>query len=156
MALLREAEAAGAEYAGEVADFVFEQGAPDATPASLEGVQVRTVHSAKGLEFRVVFLLYVADREFPHGANPDLAEERRLYYVGLTRAQERLYVLGEPGAWSENFFDAIAGSGVVTVHAEPRPTRPQSSEDSVDDETVRLIQEARRRQQEIFRRRPQR
>ncbi|WP_273381522.1 3'-5' exonuclease, partial [Symbiobacterium thermophilum] len=153
-ALLREAQAAGAEFAGEVVDFVFEQGAPDATPASLEGVQVRTIHSAKGLEFRVVFLMYLSDREFPHGAHPDVAEERRLYYVGLTRAQERLYVLGQPGVRNEDFFGAIDGSGVVTVHVEPWRDRSPSSEEAVDDETLRLIQEARRRQHDMFLRRP--
>ncbi|HYF81324.1 MAG TPA: ATP-dependent helicase, partial [Symbiobacteriaceae bacterium] len=116
-ALLAEAEVAGAEYAYEAAEFVYEQGAPEATPADLSGVQVRTVHSAKGLEFRVVFLMYVADRAFPHGAVPDLEEERRLYYVGLTRAQERLYVLGRKGIRSDSFFDEIAGAGVTTVQA---------------------------------------
>ncbi|QCB92987.1 DNA helicase PcrA [Cellulomonas shaoxiangyii] len=59
-------------------------------------VTLMTLHTAKGLEFPVVFLTGMEDGTFPHMrslADPDqLAEERRLAYVGLTRARERLYV----------------------------------------------------------------
>ena len=55
-----------------------------------------TLHTAKGLEFPVVFLTGLEDGVFPHqrslGDKPELEEERRLAYVGLTRAQQRLYV----------------------------------------------------------------
>ncbi|HEX3612073.1 MAG TPA: DNA helicase PcrA [Sporichthyaceae bacterium] len=59
-------------------------------------VTLMTLHTAKGLEFPVVFLTGCEDGVFPHMralADPvELAEERRLAYVGITRAQERLYV----------------------------------------------------------------
>ena len=59
-------------------------------------VTLMTLHTAKGLEFPVVFLTGMEDGTFPHMrslSDPDqLAEERRLAYVGLTRARERLYV----------------------------------------------------------------
>ncbi len=59
-------------------------------------VTLMTLHTAKGLEFPVVFLTGLEDGVFPHqrslGDKPELEEERRLAYVGLTRAQERLYV----------------------------------------------------------------
>ena len=59
-------------------------------------VTLMTLHTAKGLEFPVVFLTGLEDGVFPHsrslGDQPELEEERRLAYVGLTRAQQRLYV----------------------------------------------------------------
>jgi DNA helicase-2/ATP-dependent DNA helicase PcrA len=59
-------------------------------------VTLMTLHTAKGLEFPVVFLTGCEDGVFPHLralADPvELAEERRLAYVGITRARERLYV----------------------------------------------------------------
>src|SRR5262249_23036560 len=66
-------------------------------PASEQGVlTLRTLHTAKGLEFPVVFLTGMEDGVFPHlraMSNPkELEEERRLAYVGITRARQRLYV----------------------------------------------------------------
>jgi len=59
-------------------------------------VTLMTLHTAKGLEFPVVFLTGMEDGIFPHirsMSDPtELAEERRLAYVGLTRARQRLYV----------------------------------------------------------------
>jgi DNA helicase-2/ATP-dependent DNA helicase PcrA len=64
-----------------------------------------TLHSAKGLEFPVVFLLGLEEGVFPHTralTEPDeLFEERRLAYVGITRAQERLHLTH---AWSRSLF----------------------------------------------------
>ena len=59
-------------------------------------VTLMTVHTAKGLEFPVVFVTGLEDGTFPHSRalaeDAELAEERRLAYVALTRARERLYV----------------------------------------------------------------
>ena len=64
-----------------------------------------TLHSAKGLEFPVVFLTGLEEGIFPHirslGDPDELEEERRLCYVGITRAQERLYLCH---AWSRTLF----------------------------------------------------
>jgi DNA helicase II / ATP-dependent DNA helicase PcrA len=59
-------------------------------------VQMMTLHTAKGLEFKVVFLCGMEDGLFPHQRSIDdldgLEEERRLCYVGITRAMQQLYI----------------------------------------------------------------
>ncbi|MBC7631205.1 DNA helicase PcrA [Aeromicrobium sp.] len=69
----------------------------DQIPDEGDGVvTLMTLHTAKGLEFPVVFLTGLEDGVFPHmrsmGDPKELEEERRLAYVGITRAQTRLYV----------------------------------------------------------------
>ena len=79
-------------------------------------VTLMTLHTAKGLEFPVVFLTGLEENVFPHersmGDERELAEERRLAYVGITRAMERLYVtraatrtwFGRPGYHKQSRF----------------------------------------------------
>jgi len=69
----------------------------DQIPDEGQGVvTLMTLHTAKGLEFPVVFVTGWEDGQFPHmramGDPAELAEERRLAYVGITRARERLYL----------------------------------------------------------------
>ena len=70
-------------------------------------VTLMTLHAAKGLEFPVVFLVGLEDGVFPHvrslGDPDELEEERRLCYVGITRAEKRLYLCH---AWSRTLFGA--------------------------------------------------
>ena len=64
-----------------------------------------TMHSAKGLEYPVVFIVGLEDGIFPHvrslGNQSELEEERRLAYVGITRAEQRLYLTH---AWSRTLY----------------------------------------------------
>jgi DNA helicase-2/ATP-dependent DNA helicase PcrA len=77
----------------------------DQIPDDDSQVVLMTLHSAKGLEFPAVFLIGLEDGIFPHirslGEPVELEEERRLAYVGITRARERLYLTH---AWSRTIF----------------------------------------------------
>lgn len=109
-------------------------------------VHIRTIHSAKGEEFRIVFLGFLGDTSFPHGSRPDIEEEKRLLYVGITRAQERLYVLGHPGIHHESFLDKCKGDGSINnEHFSLSTASPVSIDmECMDPEAQRIINETRR------------
>jgi DNA helicase-2/ATP-dependent DNA helicase PcrA len=84
------------EYVALITDIDLYKGEEDV-------VTVMTLHSAKGLEFPVVFITGFEEGIFPHSrslnSGEELEEERRLCYVGMTRAEERLYLTY---AWRRN------------------------------------------------------
>jgi DNA helicase II / ATP-dependent DNA helicase PcrA len=110
-------------------------------------VTLMTLHTAKGLEFPVVFLTGLEDGVFPHARSlfdpRELEEERRLAYVGITRARERLYLSraivrsawGAPSHYPPSrFLDEIPDELVDWQRTEadqarwtPRPDRPPSA-----------------------------
>ena len=61
-------------------------------PAERERVTLSTVHQAKGLEWRAVFVVWLAEGRFPSARSEDIEEERRLFYVACTRAKDELYL----------------------------------------------------------------
>ncbi len=103
-------------------------------------VVLMTLHSAKGLEYPVVFLIGLEDGVFPHirsiGEPEELEEERRLAYVGITRARERLYLTH---AWARmlyggtqynppsRFLDEIPEGLVQSVEGNRRASRRSAS-----------------------------
>lgn len=78
-----------------LATTALDAGEAQAEPHS-DSVQLMTLHSAKGLEFPLVFISGVEENLFPHKMSMDepsqLEEERRLCYVGITRAEKKLYL----------------------------------------------------------------
>jgi DNA helicase-2/ATP-dependent DNA helicase PcrA len=110
---LRELGGVAAELEGRdpdatLADFLEQVslfGEQDEYDQESGSVTLMTLHNAKGLEFPVVFIIGLEDGIFPHyrsmGNQEELEEERRLMYVGVTRAQQRLYLTH---AWSRMLF----------------------------------------------------
>nr|WP_260853488.1 UvrD-helicase domain-containing protein [Corynebacterium glyciniphilum] len=97
-------------------------------------VTLMTLHTAKGLEFPVVFLTGWEDGQFPHmralGDPTELSEERRLAYVGITRARKRLYLTRAMtrSSWGtpqnnppSRFLGEIPGDLVDWIREEPAP-----------------------------------
>ena len=77
-----------------------------------DAVSLMTLHGSKGLEFPVVFLYGAEKGELPlerKGEEPDLLEERRLFYVGMTRAREELILTftGEPSAFLKEIPEEV-------------------------------------------------
>ncbi|MGW3820823.1 DNA helicase PcrA [Streptomyces sp. NPDC005071] len=98
-----ESDAAEGTSAGTLAEFLEKVALvadsdqiPDEDTDGSGVITLMTLHTAKGLEFPVVFLTGMEDGVFPHmralGQVKELEEERRLAYVGITRARERLYL----------------------------------------------------------------
>ncbi|MEX2052410.1 MAG: ATP-dependent helicase, partial [Candidatus Paceibacterota bacterium] len=84
---------------------------------SSSGVKLMTVHASKGLEFKKVFIAGLEDGLFPHErlgegkSGSDQEEERRLFYVALTRAKEKLFL-------SFANFRTIFGSRQINAPSE--------------------------------------
>ncbi len=140
---LRELESVASEYEqanpdGTLADFLEQVSlvadADEIPDADSHGgvVTLMTLHTAKGLEFPVVFLTGLEDGIFPHqrslGDDKELEEERRLAYVGITRARQRLFLsravmrsaYGQP-TWppASRFLDEVPDELVDWERAEP-------------------------------------
>jgi DNA helicase-2/ATP-dependent DNA helicase PcrA len=108
----------------------------DSAQSADPGVWLMTLHSAKGLEFPVVFLTGLEEGVFPHlrameGSEAELEEERRLMYVGITRAQDQLTltyarqrtIMGRTAMNPVSRFIAEIPEDVLES-AEPRQLRP--------------------------------
>ncbi|MFJ9902165.1 DNA helicase PcrA [Streptomyces sp. NPDC101152] len=118
VALEFEQESAQGEGSASLADFLERVALvadsdqiPDEDEDGSGVITLMTLHTAKGLEFPVVFLTGMEDGVFPHmralGQTKELEEERRLAYVGITRARERLYLTRSSlrSAWGQPSYN---------------------------------------------------
>jgi DNA helicase II / ATP-dependent DNA helicase PcrA len=106
---------------------------------SRRGVHLLTLHGAKGLEFEAVFVARVEEKELPSKLSKTpaaIAEERRLFYVGLTRAKRHLFVtwtnkasrfLGELGVQRPAFREPVDGEPDDPVFVELKKWRLERS-----------------------------
>lgn len=124
-----------AEFLEKVALVADSDQIPDEDEEGSGVITLMTLHTAKGLEFPVVFLTGMEDGVFPHmralGQAKELEEERRLAYVGITRARERLYLTRSSmrSAWGQpsynppsRFLEEIPGR-----HLEWKRTGPMAA-----------------------------
>lgn len=83
-----------------------------------EGVNLMTIHNAKGLEFRVVFVLGMEEEVFPHqlamNTDQEIEEERRLFYVAITRAREELHLSSAQLKYRYNSMNELEESRFIT------------------------------------------
>jgi DNA helicase II / ATP-dependent DNA helicase PcrA len=118
---------------GDLASFVAELARRFSVERAGRGVNLLTYHRAKGLEFDAVFLPRLLDGELPFRsgrAKADPEEERRLLYVGITRARRHLFLSwhGEAKARPSPFLDEVgvrtAGPGVASTAALKKRSAP--------------------------------
>ncbi len=92
-----------------------------------EGVSLMTMHSAKGLEFRIVYILDANEGVTPHHKaflDADMEEERRMFYVAMTRAKERLHIY----CVKERYHKKQEVSRFVKEYLEPEPEGKRKGE----------------------------
>ncbi|WP_099363581.1 ATP-dependent helicase [Fredinandcohnia onubensis] len=155
--ILHEAIESGANFGYEALDFLIDASSDEDSIEIEDGVQIRTVHSAKGLEFRVVFVMFLGDKSFPHGSRPNTDEERRLLYVAITRAQDRLYILGRNGIHGPDFFGECKGQG-KDVELLDYFARKHDDEqnNSTDDKLVHVVNNVKETQEDEERKQKER
>ncbi|HEX7632932.1 MAG TPA: 3'-5' exonuclease, partial [Candidatus Saccharimonadales bacterium] len=112
-----------------------------------DAVTLMTLHAAKGLEFPVVFMTGLEESIFPHSRalydQSEMEEERRLCYVGMTRARQELYMIyaasrmlygGVQHNPPSRFLSEIDGEFVTTTESEPYQFGPTETLSQASDE----------------------
>ncbi|MET7640451.1 DNA helicase PcrA [Streptomyces sp. NPDC005438] len=123
-----------AEFLERVALVADSDQIPDPEEEDQGVITLMTLHTAKGLEFPVVFLTGMEDGVFPHmralGQTKELEEERRLAYVGITRARQRLYLTRAVlrSAWGQPSYNPPSRflEEIPATHLEWKRTGPAS------------------------------
>jgi len=93
-------------------------------------MRLSTIHQAKGLEFKVVFVVMLCDGMFPSNRSLDSTEgeeeERRLFYVAITRAKDELYI-------SYPMIRTVAGGGSDDMIQQPSRFLSELPDELIDE-----------------------
>jgi ATP-dependent DNA helicase UvrD/PcrA len=142
----------GASLAGVVAELARRAAAEH--PPQAEGVTVASLHAAKGLEWEVVFLPGLTEGNLPivhAGSDAAVAEERRLLYVGVTRARQQVLLSwalarlpgGRPRTPSR-FLDGLRPGWRASRASRPKPAASQFRFADADPALVEALRKWRR------------
>jgi DNA helicase-2/ATP-dependent DNA helicase PcrA len=139
-------EFASAHLDGDATGFIGELGRRFSARETGRGVNLLTFHRAKGLEFDAVFLPRLLDKELPFRSQrsaADPAEERRLLYVGITRARTHLYLSWtRDGRAPSPFLEELG----IVAPPPPRPAaRPSVNVSAAGGNTFDRLREWRRK-----------
>ncbi len=123
------------------------QSEADQYDSRADRVTLMSLHAAKGLEFPVVFIAGCEEGLLPYtpaNRDVDLDEERRLFYVGMTRAQRRLILThaGRRFLFGQSMENRVSGfvSDIETALQEVRQAEPRRSRKRAEDQQMRLFQ----------------
>ncbi len=89
--------------------------ASDDFDPSSDSVTLTTIHRAKGLEFSCVFIVALDDGHIPLSSSGDIEEERRLLYVGMTRAKDELFLIHSQNRTPSPFLGELPPSAIERI-----------------------------------------
>ncbi len=104
------------EYLEHVENVIFDAKEKKGLKKELNGVTLSTIHSAKGLEFDIVFVTSVVEGVIPYEKSrsfDEIEEERRLFYVAMTRARKQLYISIVKSRYEQKTTPSRFLSGIV-------------------------------------------
>jgi DNA helicase-2/ATP-dependent DNA helicase PcrA len=114
------------EFGGTAGDFARDLESRFGADTEGRGANILTYHRAKGLEFETVFLPRLEDGELPYRARTEesVAEERRLLYVGITRAKRHVFVSRVRGSKPSRFLAELGNVDQRVATPQPKPEGP--------------------------------
>ncbi|HVE75234.1 MAG TPA: UvrD-helicase domain-containing protein [Actinomycetota bacterium] len=141
-------------FSGDTASFIKDLEQRFASEESDKGVQILTYHRAKGLEFGAVFLPRCEEKEIPFAlskADEQISEERRLFYVGITRAQRHLFLSWAALREGERRRNQNASPLLAEIGWQPAPAPAGSSQKSANGQaTAKAKQVVDEKDRELF------
>ncbi|MDD3726379.1 MAG: ATP-dependent helicase, partial [Candidatus Ratteibacteria bacterium] len=117
--MLKEISSTYSSYADFISESSLQEYAKGEHKDKTSPLVLSTIHQAKGLEWKIVFIIGVSDKHFPHPSSAmdiqALDEERRIFYVGITRAKEDLYIT----YFTRDFYRTFTGRKSLFIEELP-------------------------------------